>query len=147
MILTKSTATEYYAPPQWAWDYLCKLKSIVQFNHVVELYCASSEVFDGQRIGITESPDGYTVLSKEGPAQIVLRSTVADDDKGRNLICHEFVHVLHHEIDRLSLNAMSEDDQKRYVYLVEDFVRPFMILLRLADVLNAEFAPEDSGPE
>jgi hypothetical protein len=131
MIFTPSTATEVHEPPAWAIAYLNKLRAVVAYEKEIKLYAATPDVFEGKTIGITHNPVAYTVTTD--PPIIVMLETLTDCDRSRNALCHEFVHVLHADVDRVCIRALNDGDLEEYAHRMEDFVSVIFKIMRIVD--------------
>lgn len=130
---TRWASLDTYKPaPLWMLKYVGALVAIVQHKRPLRVVVAPQEFFDtvpkssGKAVGACMMlPDGEDV--------IVMSEQAQDTEPWRDVLAHEFAHVLHTPLDRLAIDSLSAEAVDAYERELETLVKVVGGLLAFAE--------------
>lgn len=127
--------------PAAMYDYLDKLIKVVGYKEPVNIAIIAAADMPA-RMGVTDDPHGFLRLSPGKVPLIVLADNIPETH-WQSIVAHEFLHLLRWTIDGWVLRRLPDAEHEIYMRLVEDAMKPLMILLLVGGMMNAEWVEEN----
>lgn len=131
------------APPD-VQAYLEKLTKVCGWKEPVQIGVIATEEMP-RSVGVTDNPHGFLRLRPGEVPLIVVRADMLEEERWQSVVAHEFLHLLRWSIDEFVLRRLPDHEHEIYMRMVEDTMKPLMILLLVGGMMNAEWVEGESN--